>query len=115
MSWSAIAQIELGRRRDVRLSSLAALADALSVTVDYLIGKGGAGASPLLWHSLLTYEFDDEFQAATTPFLAKGVKRSEPVLAVTTPSHIELLRESLDDMAADVEFADFCGLAYFAD
>ena len=105
VSWSAIAQIESGRRRDVRLSSLAALADALSVTVDYLIGKGGAGMPPLLWHSLLTYRSDDEFEAATTPFLAQGVERSEPVLAVTTPSHIELLRESIDAKTGDVEFA----------
>jgi transcriptional regulator with XRE-family HTH domain len=106
VSWSAIAQIESGRRRDVRLSSLAALAHALSVSVDYLIGTDEAITPRLLWHSLLTYGSDDEFRAATTPFLAQGVERSEPVLAVTTPSQIALLRESLDANANDVEFAD---------
>jgi transcriptional regulator with XRE-family HTH domain len=106
VSWSAIAQIESGRRRDVRLTSLAALADALSVSVDYLIGNGGAVTPPLLWHSLLTYGSDDEFQAATTPFLAEGAERSEPVLVVTTASQIALIRESLHAKAAAVEFAD---------
>jgi len=106
VSASAIAQIESGRRREVRLSSLVALADALTVSVDYLIGTGGVIPPPLLRHSLLTYGSEDEFQAATTPFLAQGIERSEPVLAVTTPSRIELLRDSLDAIAGDVEFAD---------
>jgi transcriptional regulator with XRE-family HTH domain len=106
VSWSAIAQIESGRRREVRLSSLAALAHALTVSVDYLIGSVGVVTPPLLWHSLLTYKSDDEFQAATMPFLAQGIERSEPVLAVTTPSHTALLRDSLDVNAGDVEFAD---------
>jgi transcriptional regulator with XRE-family HTH domain len=106
VSASAIAQIESGRRREVRLSSLVALADALTVSVDYLIGTGGGVTPPLLWHSLLTYGSDDEFRDATTPFLAQGIERSEPVLAVTTPSKIELLRDSLAANAAGVEFAD---------
>ena len=41
VSWSAIAQIESGRRRDVRLSSLSALADALGVSVDELFRLEG--------------------------------------------------------------------------
>ena len=106
VSWSAIAQIESGRRRDVRLGSLAALARALAVSVDYLIGMSAADTPPLLGHSLLTYGSDDEFQAANTPFLTEGIERSEPVLAVTTPSHIQLLRNSLDGNTGDVEFVD---------
>jgi len=106
VSWSAIAQIESGRRRDVRLSSLVALAHALSVSVDYLSGTGEAVTPRPLWHGLLTYGSDDEFRDATTPFLAQGVERSEPVLAVTSPSRIALLRESLDAIANGVEFAD---------
>ena len=35
ISWSAISQIESGRRRDVRLGTLSALAEALGVSVDY--------------------------------------------------------------------------------
>jgi transcriptional regulator with XRE-family HTH domain len=106
VSWSAIAQIESGRRRDVRLGSLAALAHALAVSVDYLIGNSPADTPPLLWHSLLAYGSDDEFQAANTPFLTQAIERSEPVLVVTTPSHIQLLRDSLDGNIGGVEFVD---------
>ena len=55
MSWTAIAQIESGRRQDVRLSSLTALATALSVSVDYLIGAGPI-SPPLLEHLVLARE-----------------------------------------------------------
>jgi DNA-binding XRE family transcriptional regulator len=43
VSYAAIAQIETGRRTDVRLRSLVALADALGVTVDALLGRGPSG------------------------------------------------------------------------
>ena len=39
VSYGAIAQIETGRRTDVRLRSLVALADALGVSVDALLGR----------------------------------------------------------------------------
>src|ERR1700738_2780915 len=48
LSWAAIAQIESGRRREVRLGSLVALANALAVSVDYLVG-GKATLSPKLF------------------------------------------------------------------
>jgi transcriptional regulator with XRE-family HTH domain len=106
VSWPAIAQIESGRRREVRLSSLSALADALSVSVDYLIGTDAAMTPQLLQHRVLTYESDEEFLAATTPFLREGIERSEVLLAVTTPARIALLRDSLDGGSGHVEFAD---------
>ena len=105
VSWSAIAQIESGRRKDVRLSSLSALADALGVSVDYLIGSATATAPRLLEHRLLTYGSDEEYLAAATPFFAEGMERSDSLLAVTTEEQIDLLRDSLGDRA-DVEFAD---------
>ncbi|MGD0195929.1 MAG: helix-turn-helix transcriptional regulator, partial [Candidatus Dormibacteria bacterium] len=37
LSWAAIAQIESGRRREVRASTLLALSSALGVSVDYLL------------------------------------------------------------------------------
>jgi transcriptional regulator with XRE-family HTH domain len=107
VSWAAIAQIESGRRRDARLSSLTALATALSVSVDYLIGA--AMTAPLLGHLVLAYGSDDEFLATTVPFLSQGIERSEPVLAVTTPAHIELLRDSLGANAGHIVFADSLG------
>jgi transcriptional regulator with XRE-family HTH domain len=106
VSWSAIAQIESGRRKDVRLSSLLALADALNVSVDYLIGTTAAITPQLLGHRALTYGSDEEFLAAAIPFLAEGIERSHGLLAVTTESQIELLRDTLADRFEHVEFAD---------
>ena len=106
VSWSAIAQIESGRRKDVRLSSLSALAKALGVSVDYLIGSASATAPRLLEHRLLTYGSEDEYLAAAIPFFAEGMERSESLLAVTTKEQIEILRDSLGDRADLVEFAD---------
>jgi len=106
VSWSAIAQIESGRRKDVRLSSLSALADALGVSVDYLIGTEAALSSKLLQHQVFAYESDEELLASTVPFLVEGAERSDKLLAVATRPRIGLLREALGDRADDVEFAD---------
>jgi transcriptional regulator with XRE-family HTH domain len=105
VSWSAIAQIESGRRKDVRSTTLSALADALGVSVDYLIGSATATAPRLLEHRLLTYGSDEEYLATAIPFLADGVERSEHLLVVTTQDQTRLLRDSLSDRAG-VEFAD---------
>ncbi|MDQ1435927.1 MAG: hypothetical protein QOF59_2743 [Actinomycetota bacterium] len=106
VSWSAISQIESGRRQDVRLSSLSALAEALGVSVDYLVG-GKATLEPHLFeHRLLTYGSDEDYLEAAIPYVAEGLERSEPVLVVTTPAQISLVRDALDDSADDVEFAD---------
>jgi transcriptional regulator with XRE-family HTH domain len=106
VSWSAIAQIESGRRKDVRLSSLSALAEALGVSVDYLIGSARMTAPQLLEHRLLTYGSDEEYLASAIPFFSEGMERSERLLAVTTQEQIELLRDSLQDGAHRVEFQD---------
>ena len=92
VSASAIAQIESGRRREVRLSTLAALAGALRVSIDYLIGSEAAMGSPVFEHHVLAYDSDEDFLAAAVPFLAEGIERSEALLAVTTQANIELLR-----------------------
>jgi transcriptional regulator with XRE-family HTH domain len=91
VSWSAIVQIESGRRKDVRLSSLSALADALAVSVDYLIGSGS----------------DEEFIAAAIPFLEEGFAQSNCQVAVLTHAKAELLRDALGERAGLVEFADW--------
>jgi transcriptional regulator with XRE-family HTH domain len=108
MSWAAIAQIESGRRQEVRLSTLTALATALSVSVDYLIGAGPMSPR-LLEHRVLAYGSDEEFLATTVPFFAQGIQRSEPALAVTSAAHIELLRTSLGADAGHVVFVDSAG------
>lgn len=106
VSWSAIAQIESGRRKDVRLSSLSALADALGLSVDYLIGTKAAMSAQLLEHRLLPYGSEEELLAAAIPFLAQGIERSQALLAVTTEATIGVLRDALDDRSRHVEFAD---------
>jgi transcriptional regulator with XRE-family HTH domain len=106
VSWAAIAQIESGRRRDVRLSSLSALADALEVRVDQLIGSRAAITHKPLDHRVLTYGSDEDFLAAAVPFLIEGIERSDGLLAVTTGGQAELLRDTLGDGSEHIEFAD---------
>src|SRR5580693_43557 len=63
LSWSAITQIETGRRSDVRVSSLVALAGALGVSLDYLALAGGEPASepgPMLSHRAFMYRSENE-------------------------------------------------------
>src|SRR5579863_9200188 len=95
LSWAAIAQIESGRRQQVRVSSLVALASALGVSVDYLVG-GEATISPqLLGHRVLMYASADEYITSALPFLLEGLARSEGVLCVPTTWQRELLHEAL--------------------
>jgi transcriptional regulator with XRE-family HTH domain len=105
ISWSAIAQVEAGRRTNMRPTTLSSLAQALGVTIDYLV-VGGRAAPPMLSHQALLYGSDSEFLDTAAPFLAEGIDRGEPALAVTTEANIELLRERLGDTARSVEFAE---------
>jgi transcriptional regulator with XRE-family HTH domain len=108
VSWSAISQIESGRRKDVRLSSLSALADALGVSVDYLIGSAAAATTPQLFeHRVLTYGSDEEFIAAAIPFLEEGVAHSHCLAVVMTEAKQGLVRDALGDRSGLVEFADW--------
>lgn len=106
VSWSAIAQIESGRRADVRLSSLSALARALGVTIDYLSGDATSAPPPMLDHRALLYGSDEEFVGAVAPFLRDGLERSEPALIAGTASGLELVREELGDDAERVELVE---------
>jgi transcriptional regulator with XRE-family HTH domain len=106
LSWAAITQIESGRRREVRVSSLVALASALGVSVDYLVG-GAATASPgLLKHRVVSYGSDDAYLAAAVPFLLEGLERDDCVMAVTTSVRIGALRDALGSNATHVEFRE---------
>jgi transcriptional regulator with XRE-family HTH domain len=105
VSWSAIAQIETGRRRDARLSSLAALANALDVSVDFLIGT--TPTPDVLEHRLLTYTSEDEFLTNAAPHLVAGVEQAHAVLAVTTPQVTGSLRDTLVDHREQIEFANW--------
>jgi transcriptional regulator with XRE-family HTH domain len=106
VSWPAIAQIESGRRTDVRLSTLSALARALGLSLDQLAGADAGAPPPLLRHEALVYDSDEQLLQTAVPFLREGVEKSECPLAVTTRSNIRLLRKALGQEAQHVEFAD---------
>jgi transcriptional regulator with XRE-family HTH domain len=106
LSCAAIAQIESGRRRDVRLASLVALAGALGVSVDRLAGGTATVGSKLLEHRVLIYDSDAEYLASTLPFLLEGIARDDCLLVVTNDRQIRLLRDALGDDAVRVELHD---------
>lgn len=104
LSWSAIEQIESGRRRNARPGTLKALSRALGVTIDYLVSGGSPSA--MLSHQVLVYADDGGFLDAAAPFLCDGMERSEALLAVTTAKNIGILREQLGQSAKEVEFVE---------
>jgi transcriptional regulator with XRE-family HTH domain len=108
ISWSAITQVESGRRTNLRPSTLAALSRALGVSIDYLV-DGMLPRPTMLEHSVFPYRTDDQFRTTMGSFLADGFERSEATLAVTTGLNIELLREHLGRDARSVEFLDANG------
>lgn len=105
VSWSAIAQVETGRRTNLRPSTLAALSRALGVSIDYLV-NGGLARRTMLEHAAFRYRTDDQFGTVAGPFLAEGIERSEALLAVTSTANIEILRDYLGSDARHVEFHD---------
>ena len=105
ISWSAIAQVEAGRRTNLRPSTLSALARSLGVTIDYLV-SGRATATCMLEHRLLLYDTDSEFLDAATRFLAEAIERSEATIVVTDADKIAVLRERLGAPAKQVKFAE---------
>ena len=106
ISWAAITQIKSGRRREARASTLLALANALGVSVDYLLGGAATVSSGLLNHRMLPYGSDDEYVAPLAAFIAEGIARDDCVLAVTTKRHASLLQDALGANAGHVEFLD---------
>ncbi|MFD3809263.1 anti-sigma factor RsbA family regulatory protein [Streptomyces sp. NPDC058611] len=62
------------------------------------------GDGPLLTHQALVYGSDEEFLATTVPFCLDGLRADDAVLAVTTDTNTDLLRQALGDAAPHVEF-----------
>lgn len=106
LSWSAIAQIENGRRLNPRADTLGALAPALGVSVDYLLGNNGA-AGALLDHQALIYADAAAFVETAAAFLQDGAERGEAILVVADPENVEGLRVALGRPAAKVRFGDW--------
>jgi anti-sigma regulatory factor (Ser/Thr protein kinase) len=57
-------------------------------------------------HEALLYSGHDGFLAGTVPFIRAGLEADEPVLAMVSPTKIDLLRDALNGAADDVHFAD---------
>jgi transcriptional regulator with XRE-family HTH domain len=95
MSYGAVVQVESGRRTENKISTVIALADALHVPLDYLLGRRES-PHPFLDHQVLPYDSDEEFLAAAVPFLEAGIAADEPVLAVTSSRNLRLLRAATD-------------------
>jgi transcriptional regulator with XRE-family HTH domain len=106
ISWAAIAQIESGRRKDIHVSSLVALAGALGVSLDYLVGSPAA-APQLFEHRALLYGSDASFASGVVPFLAEGADLSHCLLAVASRTKISLIRRELGERAHLVEFVEW--------
>ncbi|MCW2601564.1 MAG: putative regulator of sigma factor [Frankiales bacterium] len=98
MSYGAIVQVESGRRTDNRIGTVVALANALEVPLDYLLGRHENPHS-LLEHQMLPYASDEEFLEAAVPFIDSGVVENEPVLVVTSTRNTRLLRAATDTTA----------------
>jgi transcriptional regulator with XRE-family HTH domain len=105
ISWSAIAQIESGRRRNARPGTLSALADALGVNLDYLV-RGTSTPPPMLEHQALIYDSDEALLETVGAFLGEAADRGEALMAVTSEPKIELIRSHLGAAAEEIEFVE---------
>jgi transcriptional regulator with XRE-family HTH domain len=105
VSWSAITQVESGRRTNLRPATLSALSRPLGVSIDYLV-DGSLQRPMMLEHSAFPYCTDDQFSSTVGSFIAEGIERSEAILAVTSGPNIELLHAQLGRSARSVEFVD---------
>ena len=76
-----------------------ALADALDVPIDYLLGRHRTRRE-LFDHQALRYASEEQFLDATVPLIEQAVTRGEPVLTVTTADKIRRLRRSLGGQPA---------------
>lgn len=104
LSWAAITQIETGRRTEVRLSSLDALARALDVSLDYLVR--GDVAPTMLDHRALLFGSEDELATLIEPVLRAAVAAEHAALVVTTPINVAAIKKQLGADGKRVHFRD---------
>lgn len=104
LSWSAISQIETGRRADIRLSSLAALAEALDISLDYLIGADPPRV--LVSHEACLYDSAEGLAECATTFIQDGLGRDYAMLVVTAPTTQDLIKQQLGADAKSLTFRD---------
>jgi transcriptional regulator with XRE-family HTH domain len=106
VSYGAVAQIETGRRTDIRLTTMAALAQALGVSVDYLVGRP-TRVEPTLDHSAFLFGSDSDYVEQSVGFLTEARDRGGFVMAVITPPHLQMLHDAMSPKDREgIEFAD---------
>jgi transcriptional regulator with XRE-family HTH domain len=104
LSWSAISQIETGRRADIRLSSLAALASALDISLDYLTDAHEPRG--LMTHEACFYDSVEGLAECATTFIRDGLSHDYALLVVTAPATQRLIQVMLGSDEKSVVFRD---------
>ena len=108
LSYAAIVQIESGRRRQVRIETVRALAAALQVSVDYLVGGEPCGVA-MLDHRALMHQSDAQLLDGVVPFVEEGVSRGHAVLVVLPRTKIRHLQKALGGASDRVEMVTSAG------
>jgi transcriptional regulator with XRE-family HTH domain len=98
LSWSAITQIETGRRTDIRVSTLVALADALDLSIDYLLARQ---PSPALHHYAGVFDSDEQLADATRAFVGDGPDADGALLVVASDASREVIKGVLGERPND--------------
>jgi transcriptional regulator with XRE-family HTH domain len=104
LSFAAITQIETGRRAEVRVSSLVSLADALDVSIDYLVRA--EVTAPMLEHRAYLYDSPDRLTQIADRFAKDGLEAGNEVLIVASKPGAAAIRKSLGTDAKHVTFGE---------
>lgn len=102
LSFAAITQIETGRRTEVRVSSLVALADALGVSVDYLVRAEVATA--LLDHRAHLYDSPEQLVQVAEQVGREGLQAGNAVLIVAPRPDLAAIQRAFGQDAKRVSF-----------
>jgi len=102
LSFAAITQIETGRRTEVRVSSLVALADALGVSVDYLVRPKVTTA--LLDHRAHVYDSPEHLVRLAEQVAYDGLEAGNAVLIVAPKTDVAAIRRALGQDSKRVSF-----------
>jgi hypothetical protein len=97
--------MESGRRTNTRSDTLLALARALGVTVEYLLGVG-SDLPRMFGHQTFSYRTDKEFVDMAESFIDEGLERSESVLVAVTTSNVKLIGKRLGSKTDQIELVD---------
>jgi transcriptional regulator with XRE-family HTH domain len=107
LSFGAITQIENGRRTELRVSSLVALANALGVSVDYLVRAEVAVS--MLDHRAHVYDSPEQLVRLAERVARDGLDAGDAVLIVAPEPDVAAIRAALGSDAKRVSFGESSG------